>query len=160
MRVRVLFVCLGNICRSPLAEAVFRRLAREAGLEQAFVVDSAGTGGFHVGEPPDPMTLRTATRHGLHLERRARQLRAEELDEWDYVVVMDDANRRAVERLGPARARVVKLRDFDPAGPGDVPDPYGMGEAYFEEVYAVIRRSCEGLLRELARLHGPATGTP
>lgn len=148
--VRVLFVCLGNICRSPLAEAIFRQLAEERGLADRFVIDSAGTSAYHAGEPPDPGARRVAERYGIRLAHVARQVRPDELAHWDLLVAMDERNARALERLGAPPERVLRIRDFDPEGPGDVPDPYGRGEEAFERVFGILHRSCLALLEALA----------
>jgi protein-tyrosine phosphatase len=150
--VSVLFVCLGNICRSPLAEGVFRHLVHEAHLDDRFVIDSAGTGAWHVGEPPDERSIAVARANGVTLEGRARQARPEDLERFDVVVAMDRENLRDLQRLSAdgAHARVHLLREFDPEGDGDeVPDPYFGGPGGFEAVYRMVRRSCEALLREL-----------
>lgn len=146
---RVLFVCLGNICRSPLAEGVFKAKIAQRGFADAFTVDSAGTGSWHVGHPPDERTVQTARAHGIELDGTARRIRPDELDDWDYIVVMDDANRRDVLALGADPGRVVKLRDFDPAGPGDVPDPYHGDLEAFAQVYTMIDRSLDGFLASI-----------
>jgi protein-tyrosine phosphatase len=148
----VLFVCLGNICRSPLAEGVFRHLVQEEGLEDRFEIDSAGTGSWHVGERPDPRSTAVARAHGVELPGHARQVRPEDLERFDVVVAMDRENLRDLERLSDdgARARLHLLREFDPEGGGDdVPDPYFGGPDGFETVYAMVHRSCERLLEEL-----------
>jgi len=150
--VSVLFVCLGNICRSPLAEGIFRHVVREARLEDRFVIDSAGTGAWHVGEPPDERSVAVAEANGVTLEGRARQVRPEDLERFDVVLAMDRENLRDLQRVAAngARARIHLLREFDPAGDGDeVPDPYFGGPGGFEAVYRMVRRSCEALLREL-----------
>ncbi len=152
-RTGVLFVCLGNICRSPLAEGVFRRLVREAGLEGHFHVDSAGTLDWHVGEPPDARTLAEAERRGVVLESRARRIEDADLSRFDYVITMDRSNLRDVlgmaDGAGDRRAaRIRLLRDFDPdvAESSDVPDPYFGGERGFERVHDIVERSCRALL--------------
>jgi protein-tyrosine phosphatase len=148
----VLFVCLGNICRSPLAEGVFRHLVRAEGLEDRFVIDSAGTGAWHVGDPPDTRSIAVAEANGVALEGRARQVRPEDLERFDVVVAMDRENLRDLQRMAAngARSRVHLLREFDPEGGGDeVPDPYFGGTGGFEAVYRMVRRSCEALLQEL-----------
>jgi len=150
--VSVLFVCLGNICRSPLAESVFRQLVHEEKLEDRFAIDSAGTGAWHVGEPPDERSIAVARANGVTLEGRARRVRPEDLQRFDVVVAMDRENLRDLQLLAAngARARVHLLREFDPEGGGDeVPDPYFGGAKGFEDVYRMVRRSCEGLLQEL-----------
>jgi len=149
--VRVLFVCLGNICRSPLAEGVFLSLLREAGADDRFEVDSAGTAGYHIGDLPDPRTRDVARRRGIELTSRARQVEAEDLDRFDYVVVMDSQNLADVRRLADGaevRAEIRRLREFDDENGGDldVPDPYYGGPQGFEDVHDIVERSCRRLL--------------
>src|SRR5689334_16221090 len=114
--MKILFVCAGNICRSPTAEGVMARLLERAGLAGRVAVDSAGTGGWHAGELPDPRTVEAAQRRGLALTHRARQLRRADLDEFDLVLVMDDDNLRHVSAMAARRARAAirMLRSFDP----------------------------------------------
>ncbi|NJD18619.1 MAG: low molecular weight phosphotyrosine protein phosphatase [Gemmatimonadetes bacterium] len=149
----VLFVCLGNICRSPLAEGVFRHLVAEAGLADRFVVESAGTGAWHVGEPADPRSVEVAAAHGVTLNGSARQVVAEDLRAFDVVLAMDRENLAALEEMASATggtARLHLLRSFDPAADGDeVPDPYYGGPRGFERVFAMVHSACEGLLSEL-----------
>jgi protein-tyrosine phosphatase len=162
--VRLLFVCLGNICRSPTAEGVMRHLVREAGLEDAVTIDSAGTGSWHVGHPPDERATAAAQARGIVLEGRARQVTPEDFDAFDLIVAMDASNRRDLERLARlagATTPVVALREFDPqavaAGELDVPDPYYGGDEGFEHVLDVIERASRGLLdhvREQLRASG------
>ena len=151
-RTRVLFVCLGNICRSPLAEGVFLHLVREAGLADRFEVDSAGTGDWHVGERPDARATAVALRHGVLLPSRARQVTREDLDTFDHVLAMDRDNLRDLVRMARpgARAEIRLLRAHDPVRDGDdVPDPYYGGSSGFELVYDMVHRSCSALLDEL-----------
>jgi len=146
---RVLFVCLGNICRSPLAEGVFRHLVTERGLDDRIEVDSAGTGGWHVGEGPDPRSLEVAVRNGVSLDgQSARRIENGDLADFHWVVAMDTDNERDLRRLAEAsgEARIHRLRDFDPEGAGDVPDPYYGGPQGFDVVYAMVERSCRALL--------------
>lgn len=148
--VGVLFVCLGNICRSPLAEGVFRYRVADAGLEDAFLIDSCGTSGYHVGEPPDPGSIQVAGRRGIDLgEQRSRQLSPSDLRAFDYVVCMDASNVRNTRRLGAGP--IGQLRDDDPLGPGPVPDPWGGGLSGFEEVFSIVDRSCEALLTRICQ---------
>lgn len=133
-----------------MAEGMFRAKVREAGLEDAIHVDSAGTGSWNVGKAPDPRAMRTAAEYGVELTGTARQVAAAELDRWDLIVVMDQANYEDVIKLGAPAEKVRKLRDFDPEGPGDVPDPYYGQEDDFHETYRIIQRSLPGLLEELA----------
>lgn len=149
----VLFVCLGNICRSPLAEGVFRHLVEQAEKSKEYIIDSCGTGGWHVGEPPHRESRAVARRNGVSLEgQTARQLDREDFKRFDLIVAMDRQNRRDIERLMPkgSSCRVVCLREFDPEIVElDVPDPYYGGPDGFEEVYRIVERSCEALLDSL-----------
>jgi protein-tyrosine phosphatase len=155
--MRVLFVCLGNICRSPTAEGVMRRLVREAGLEDRITIDSAGTGGWHVGSAPDERATAAARRRGITLEGQARTVAAADFDDWDLLIAMDRDNQRELLRRAPdaaAREKVKLLREFDPAsvasGELEVPDPYYGGERGFEDVLDIVDAACRGLLAELA----------
>ena len=150
--VSVLFVCLGNICRSPLAEGVFRDLVAGAGLQERFLIDSAGTGAYHVGEAPDARSVAVAVDNGVHLTGLARQVTAKDLRTFDWVIAMDASNRRALEALAdPADdANIRLLREFDPDNPGaDVPDPYYGGAEGFENVFTMVDRCCRVLLQEI-----------
>jgi protein-tyrosine phosphatase len=154
--MRVLFVCLGNICRSPTAEAVMRDLVRREGLEDVIEVDSAGTGDWHVGSPPDERSAAAAQRRGIVMDGAARQVAAGDFDDWDLLLAMDRENHRnllALARDDEARAKVRMLREYDPqavaAGELDVPDPYYGGERGFEDVLDIVERACAGLLGEL-----------
>jgi protein-tyrosine phosphatase len=156
--VRVLFVCLGNICRSPTAEGVMRRLVAEAGLEGLVEAASAGTHAYHVGEGADPRSTRHARRRGYDLStHRARRVAASDFDDFDYVLAMDDENLRHLRAMAPAdrpdrRARVARLLDFVPAAKFDqVPDPYSRGDEGFELVLDLVESACEALLEEIRR---------
>jgi protein-tyrosine phosphatase len=158
-RVSVLFICLGNICRSPLAEGVFSGLVREAGLEHAFEIDSAGTSDYHEGNLADPRTIEVALGRGIELTSRSRPVTADDVDAFDYLIVMDSSNLRDVRELaGPIRpdARIHRLRDFDPeaAGEVDVPDPYYGGEEGFHLVQEIVERACAEFLAHLRAEHG------
>jgi protein-tyrosine phosphatase len=152
-RTSVLFVCLGNICRSPLAEGVFLHLVHEAGLEDHFLVESAGTGAWHVGERPDARAAMVASQHGVELECRARQITMADLERFDWVIVMDRENLRNIQRMAAStgsEARIHLLREFDTDGTGDdVPDPYYGDVSGFENVYEIVHRSCQILLNRL-----------
>ncbi len=154
-RIRILFVCLGNICRSPLAEAVFRHKVRERGVENRFEIDSAGTSAYHLGCPPDSRSARVARGRGIEMTGTARQLTAQDLRRFDYVIAMDTENLAEVERLRSrvgGSARVHRLREWDPQPDGlDVPDPYYGGARGFEDVHDIVDRSCEALLDHLLR---------
>jgi protein-tyrosine phosphatase len=149
---RILFVCSGNICRSPLAEAIFRSLADEAGLTKQFVIDSAGTHGFHQGEKADPRTRRVGRNHGLDVDSIARKVEDEDFDKFDLIVAMDRGHRSELKaRAGSGRTASIRLmREFDPAARDqDVADPYYGGEEGFENMYAVLMPACRGLLDSL-----------
>jgi protein-tyrosine phosphatase len=155
---RVLFVCLGNICRSPTAEGVMRDLVEQAGMQQRVELDSAGTGAWHVGSPPDRRASDTAAARGITLEGAARQVRGEDFFDFDLLLAMDSANLRELRALAPGepeREKVRLLREFDPASAGsaelDVPDPYYGGPGGFEEVLDLVQAACEGLLAEIRR---------
>ncbi|CAN5835955.1 low molecular weight protein-tyrosine-phosphatase [soil metagenome] len=155
----ILFVCLGNICRSPLAEAVFRHHARERGVEDRFQIDSAATSHWEVGNSRDPRTVRTARARGIEVTGRSRQLTAEDLQRFDFVIAMDAENLadiRALQKAAGGSARVHRLREWDPGQSGrDVPDPYVTGHLRgFEEVHQMVERSCAGLLDHLLAEQG------
>ncbi len=154
--MRILFVCLGNICRSPTAEGVMRRLVREAGLDGAIEIDSAGTGAWHVGEPPDARATAAARARGTTLTGAARQVADEDFERFDLLVAMDAANLRELRSRAPhaaARERIRLLREFDPAcadlADRDVPDPYYGGPGGFDTVLDQVEAACRGLLDEV-----------
>ncbi|MEM7050911.1 MAG: low molecular weight protein-tyrosine-phosphatase [Acidobacteriota bacterium] len=145
---RVLFVCMGNICRSPTAEGVLRHLIRDRGLEERVEVDSAGTIGYHSGEAADPRMRQAAERRGYPLESRARQVAAEDFERFDLIVAMDRDNLEDLHELEvEGRAELKLLSDFLPNGsPKDVPDPYYGGDHGFEEVLDLIESASPALL--------------
>jgi protein-tyrosine phosphatase len=154
--VRILFVCLGNICRSPTAEGVMRRLVREQGLEDAIEIDSAGTGDWHVGDAPDPRATEAARRRGTVLEGAARQVTPADFQDFDLLLAMDATNLHELRQRAPddaARAKVRLLREFDPASADaldlDVPDPYYGGPHGFDTVLDLVEAACAGLLEEI-----------
>lgn len=159
--VGVLFVCSGNICRSPTAEGVFRAMVDAVGLGRSVEVDSAGIGDWHVGESPDPRAQEAALARGIDIGgQRARQVRTGDFHRFDYVVAMDRSHRRALLRLAPdgAAARVRLFLDFAPqVGTRDVPDPYYGALGGFDHVFALIEAGADGLLREI-RTHLRARG--
>ena len=155
--MRLLFVCMGNICRSPTAEAAMRHVLIEAGLESEVDVDSAGTGAWHVGDAADPRARAAAARRGIHLQGVARQVTREDLDNFDLVLAADAENQRELLRLAgddpQRRAKVRRLREFDrasvEAGELDVPDPYYGANDGFEQVLDIVEAACRGLLAEI-----------
>jgi protein-tyrosine phosphatase len=149
--LRVCFVCLGNICRSPTAQGVMCHLVAEAGRSDAFEIDSAGTAAHHEGERPDRRSLATARARGVELPGRARQFRREDFARFDHVLAMDRENLRELLRLAPddaARAKVALLRSFDPDSPpgAEVPDPYYGGTDGFTRVFEICVAACRGFL--------------
>ncbi len=150
--MRVLFVCLGNICRSPTAEAVLRHKLREAGLEGRIEVDSAGTGDWHIGKAPDARTLSAAKRRGYDLSAlRGRQVAADDFARFDLILAMDSSNLGHLQRLRPSAAVAeldLFLRRYQ-APVDDVPDPYYGGEEGFEQVLDLIEQASDALILEL-----------
>jgi protein-tyrosine phosphatase len=151
--VRVMFVCTGNICRSPMAEAVFRHIVKEAGLEDRFEIASSGTGSWHVGERPHRGTQNVLKHHNVELkaDKRAQRLTSNDMDYYDYIVAMDGMNVADISRY----RKVPRLLEFAPAGtPHDVPDPYY--EDNFDYVYQLVLQGCQGLLHHIREQEGLA----
>ena len=152
--VRVLMVCMGNICRSPTAHGVLESLVADAGLADRITVDSAGTHDYHVGRPPDERAQQHAARRGYDLSaQRARQLKAQDFDDFDLVLVMDDANQHAARALCPPgqRHKLRRLTGFCTRHrASEVPDPYYGGAAGFEAVLDLVEDACDGVLAALA----------
>ncbi len=153
----LLFVCLGNICRSPLAEGIFLHLADARGLRERFEVDSCGTGAWHVGERPDPRAADVAQANGLRLVSIARQIDPRrDFDRFELILPMDRSNRDDLLDAGAPENRVRLVRAFDPSLQGaterelDVPDPYYGGPDGFQHVFDMLVRACEGLLDRIA----------
>lgn len=151
--VKILFVCLGNICRSPLAESIFAHKVAQRGHQGLFLADSCGTSNYNIGSAPDPRTIRNAMANGVQMDHIARQLKASDFENFDKILVMDKQN------LGQAlsmshdkhRAKIAMIRTFDPLGSGDVPDPYYGGDHGFQEVFEILDRSIEELVAQLAK---------
>jgi protein-tyrosine phosphatase len=163
-RVRLLFVCLGNICRSPTAEGVMRALVAEAGLQESIEIDSAGTGSWHVGSAPDERATNAARARGLVLEGAARQVGPADLERFDLLLAMDSENAselRALAQDEEQRAKVRLLREFDPHSGAelDVPDPYYGGAGGFDEVLDLVQAACAGLLEEIRAGRVPSAST-
>jgi len=151
LSVAVLFVCTGNICRSPTAEAVFRHHARAQGVEGNFVIDSAGTHGYHIGDPPDPRAISTALARGVDMRGlRARKVDAQDFQRFDYVIAMDAGHYRVLSADRQGNAEIMMfLQDG-----GDVPDPYYGTLDDFENVYDIVGVECAQLLDRLRKRHG------
>jgi protein-tyrosine phosphatase len=153
--VRVLFVCMGNICRSPLAQGVFENVLRREGLEDEVFVDSAGTGHWHVGSPPDERALSAASLRGLDLSaQRARQISREDCQNFDYILTMDEENYHMVSSLCRGSAVVRPFLDFATDSPErEVPDPYYGGPGGFEHALDLVEEASEGLLQDIRERH-------
>ena len=157
--IRVLFVCLGNICRSPMAEGIFNDLIIKNGLQNDLICDSAGTADYHVGKLPDPRMRQTAQRHQMNLTHVGRQLDCDDLVSFDYVLAMDKTNLEDILSLRcsdkiSSQAKVMLMRNFDPTpGTGSVPDPYYGGQDGFEDVYQMLKRCNKAFLAFLREEH-------
>lgn len=153
--VKILFVCLGNICRSPLAEGVFAHHITQKGLQNNVLCDSAGTAGYHIGDCPDARSIKIARSYGIELQHLGRKLHVRDFEEFDYIMAMDENNYQdilALKRNNPeGKAKVFMFRDFDPAGKGNVPDPYYGSMKDFEEVYQMCLRTSDSLLEYILR---------
>ncbi len=155
--MRLLFVCLGNICRSPTAEGAMRSLLISEGLAEAVEIDSAGTGDWHVGHAPDHRSAGVAAARGIELSGQARQVAPADFESYDLILAMDRNNYADLLALAPdeARDRIRLLREYDPdavaAGELEVPDPYYGGPDGFEDVLDLVTRACEGLIETEVR---------
>lgn len=152
--MKILFVCLGNICRSPAAEGIFTQLVECAGLSERIRIDSAGTSAAHVGEPADPRMQRHANRRGYALRSRSRQITSEDLDRFDILIPMDPSTVRKLQTMASSSQQRNRIRPMvafcqSPAHPGYVPDPYYGGEQGFELVLDILEDATQGLLQEL-----------
>lgn len=147
---KVLFVCLGNICRSPLAEAIFKHKVEERKLAKYLFVDSCGTSNYHIGDPPDERTIANARQNGININHRGRQLGFNDLEKFDLLLAMDKSNLLNIQRLdnsGLYHAKINLMRAFDDAAPQeDVPDPYYGNADGFQHVFEILDRSTHGLL--------------
>lgn len=155
MRLKILFVCLGNICRSPLAEAIFKHKIREKGLENRVEVHSCGTANYHVGEPPDPRTIKNALKSGVVIDHLGRQLSVQDLEEYDFIIAMDKSNYANILKLENAKDHSHKIRlmrsfDIHPAG-DEVPDPYYGDEAGFQHVFDILSHSTDSFIGYLEK---------
>ncbi len=161
--VKVLFVCMGNICRSPTAEGVMRALLAEAAMEDVVELDSAGTGGWHAGDPPDARSVAAARERGIVIDGAARQVTPADFDRFDLLIALDASNASGLMSVAPderAAAKIRLLREFDPASAGsadlDVPDPYYGGEDGFGHVLDLVDAACRGLLDDVRSRAGTA----
>lgn len=148
------FVCLGNICRSPLGEGIFKKLVKDAGRETEFHIESSGLGGWHTGEAPDSRSQIVARQHGIRLDSTAQQFRVRDLERFDLILALDADIYHGLLRMAgnsPAREKIHLLREADPLAQGDfeVPDPYYGDLSDFESTYKMIERACRGWLARL-----------
>ena len=145
----MMFVCLGNICRSPLAHAVFQKMIDDRGLSDSYFVESSGTCAYHVGEQADSRMRETAKKRGLDFSHKSRQIFRFTLEEYDYIFAMDKNNYLGVRRLTANKElleRIHMFREFDPEGNGDVPDPYYGGQKGFDDIYDMVERTCNEII--------------
>ncbi len=152
--MKILFVCLGNICRSPLAHAVCEQMLQVKGLESLVCVESAGISSYHVGEHSDRRMRKTAAQNGIKIDHRSRHFTASDFSEYDFIFPMDHSNYSDIinlSRTNEDQKKVVMFRDFDPEGPGNVPDPYYGGSEGFQEVIDIVMRTCNSLVTHLQK---------
>lgn len=153
--IKVLFVCLGNICRSPLAEAIFKKKVEIEGLSHKIHADSAGTANYHVGENPDPRTVEIAAKYGVPVNHKGQQFKNHHQNEFDYLVAMDHSNYQNMTlEMASDPDKLMLMRDFDSMGKGEnVPDPWYGGMNGFEDVYQILDRSLDEFLTYLREKH-------
>lgn len=155
-KVKVLFVCLGNICRSPLAEAIFQTKITQRKLDHLIEVDSCGTSNYHIGDLPDPRTIRNAKKNDIEINHRGRQLSLNDIDHYDFIIAMDRSNYKNILSMEGAIAqdhKISLLRNFSNEPNADVPDPYNGEEQEFQDVFDILDRSINSFIDYLAINH-------
>ena len=163
MKIRILFICLGNICRSPAADGIMKQLVSEAGLDDDFLIDSAGIGSWHVGQLPDHRMRRHGLQHGYTFDHRARQFSARDFDRFDFVAVMDQENFHDVSRQARSetdRLKIIRMSDYLRHHPNQrtIPDPYYGNDRDFEYVIELLEDACASLLQELTKTENFKSG--
>lgn len=153
--IKIIFVCLGNICRSPLAEAIFQDKVNKKGLQDKISCDSAGTASYHIGEDPDSRSIEVSVKHGVPIQHKGKQFHHSDGNSFDYIMAMDQSNHRnIIHELGYKHDGLFLMRDFDPQGEGEeVPDPYYGGKDGFEHVFQILDRSTEKFLNFIIDKH-------
>jgi protein-tyrosine phosphatase len=152
--MKVLFVCLGNICRSPVAEAIFNHKIKEMNLQFHHSADSCGTANYHIGDSPDHRSIRNAMKNGVQIDHQGRQLQERDLNDFDLILAMDESNHRNILQLTNDDYHIGKIklmREFDPRGRGEVPDPYYGGEKDFQLVFDILNRSIDNLIVDIIK---------
>src|SRR5882724_7288217 len=149
--MKILFVCLGNICRSPLAEAIFNERVKQKGLAKYFQADSCGTSNYNLGDNPDHRTIKSALENNIPIGHKARQLTRPDVEEFDLILAMDSNNLRHIKEVSPEEHlfKVKLMRTYDPHGEGDVPDPYYGNERDFDKVFEILDRSIGKLILDI-----------
>ncbi len=148
--MNILFVCLGNICRSPIAEAIFKHQIEKLGLNDQFFADSCGTANYHVGHNPDYRTIKNALKNGVEVHHKGRQIAHADLETFDLILAMDNHNLNSILKLSGAEKyfdKIRLMRSYDPISVGDVPDPYYGSEQDFQEVFEILDRSIKNLIQ-------------
>jgi protein-tyrosine phosphatase len=154
-KIKVLFVCLGNICRSPLAEAIFKHKVKEKGLDDRFEIDSCGTSNYHIGGKPDSRTIANAIKNGVSIEHLGRQLNTDDLSYYDVILAMDNNNLKSIKSIivdHKHHDKIKLMREYDSIETGgEVPDPYYGEETHFQNVFEILDRTSDRLLDELVK---------
>ncbi len=149
--MKILFVCLGNICRSPLAEAILKHKIKDLDWQNEFVIDSCGTSTYNLGDAPDPRGIRCAHKRGVHMHHIARQINHTDIEFFDLILAMDHSNMNNIKQVADERHhhKIRLMREFDPEGEGQVPDPYWGTDKDFDAVFEILDRSLDGLIQHL-----------